>query len=66
MGGKDHMRSKGKPLLGIGNKLLKTETKFFDITQQCFAILLQVNFPASTFLIFTEVEGDGIKSMLSS
>ena len=40
--------------------------KFIDyITQQCFALLPQVNFPAN-ILIFTEDEGDGIESRLSS
>ena len=34
---------KGKTLLGIVNKLLK----FVDITQQCFALLPQVNLPAN-------------------
>ena len=34
--------------------------KNVDITQQCFALLPQVNFP------FIEGEGDGIKSRLSS
>ena len=44
MGGKVCLRSKGKTLLGIVNKLLKK--KFVDITQQCSALLPQVNFPA--------------------
>ena len=38
MGGKVCLRCKGKTLLGVVNKLLKT--------QQCFALLPQVNFPA--------------------
>jgi hypothetical protein len=37
MGGKVCLRSKGKTLLGIVNKLLKK--KFVDITQQWFALL---------------------------
>ena len=37
---------------------------FVDITQQCFALLPQVNFPTNNFL--TEGKGDGIKSRLSS
>ena len=37
MGGKVCLRCKGKTLLGVVNKLLKT--KFIDITQQCFALL---------------------------
>ena len=36
------LRSKGKTLLGVVNKLLKT--KSVDITQQCFALLPQANF----------------------
>ena len=36
---------KGKILLGVVNKLLKK--KIVDITQQCFALLPQVNFPAN-------------------
>ena len=43
----------------FGNK------KFVDITQQCFALLPQINFTANN-LIFTEDEGDGIESRLSS
>ena len=46
MGGKVCLRCKGKTLLGVVNKLLKTK-KFFDITQQCFALLPQVNIPAN-------------------
>ena len=41
MGGKVCLRCKDKTLLGIENK------KFVDITQQCFALLPQVNFPAN-------------------
>jgi hypothetical protein len=39
MGGKVCLRFKGKALLGVVNKLLKTK--------QCFALLPQVNFPAN-------------------
>ena len=39
--------------------------KFVDITQQCFALLPQVNFPAND-LTFTEGESDGIESRLYS
>ena len=39
LSGKVCLRCKGKTLLGIVNKLLKT-----NITQQCFALLPQVNF----------------------
>ena len=46
MGGKVCLRCKGKILLGIVNKLLKTK-KFVDITQQCFTLLPQINFPAN-------------------
>ena len=45
MGGKVCLRCKGKTLLGVVNKLLKT--KFVDMTQQCFALLAQVNFPVN-------------------
>ena len=45
MGGKVCMRCIGKTLLGIVNKLLKTKC----FTQQCFALLPQVNFPANNF-----------------
>ena len=38
VGRKVCLRCKGKILLGIVNKLLKTNT-FVDITQQCFALL---------------------------
>ena len=44
MGGKDCLRSKGKTLLGIVNKLLYQ--KFVEYTQQCFAFKPQANFPA--------------------
>ena len=47
MGGKGCLRCKGKTLLGIVNTLLKTK-KNVDITQQCFALFPQVNFPASS------------------
>ena len=40
--------------------------KFVDITQQCFALLPQVKFPGDNLRIFTEGEGDKIKSRLSS
>ena len=49
MGGKVCLRCKGKILLGVVNKLVKQtfeNKKFVDITQQCFALLAQVNFPA--------------------
>ena len=39
--------------------------KFVDISQQCFALLPQGNF-LQIIWIFTEGEGDGIESMLSS
>ena len=45
MGGKVCLLCKGKTLLGIFNKLLKT--KFINITQQCFASLPQLNSPAN-------------------
>ena len=42
MGGKICLRCKGKTLLGI-----VCIQKFVDITQQCFALFPQVNFPAN-------------------
>ena len=45
-GGKVCSRCKGKTLLGIVNKLMKTK-KYVDITKQCFASLPQVDFPAN-------------------
>jgi hypothetical protein len=44
MGGKVCLRCKDKTLLGVANKPFENK-KFFDITQQCFALLPQVNFP---------------------
>ena len=49
MGGKVCLRCKGKTLLGIVNKLLKTKvvdiiTKV-DLIQQCFDLLPKGNFP---------------------
>ena len=41
MGGKESLGCKGKTLLGVANKLLKT--KHF---QQCFAFTPEANFPA--------------------
>ena len=59
MGGKICLRCKGKTLLGVINKLLKI--KFVD----SFAFICQANIPAHN-LIFTECEGDGMESRLSS
>ena len=47
MGGKICLTCKGKTLLGIVNKLLKTKRFLTVITQHCFASLTQVNFPAN-------------------
>ena len=55
---------KGKTLLGIVTKLFKTKM-FVDITQEYFALLPPVNFPANN-LNFTDGEGDRIQSRLSS
>ena len=46
MSGKVCLRCKSKALVGVVNKPLKTK-KFVDITQQCFALRHQVNFPAN-------------------
>jgi hypothetical protein len=53
----------GKFASGVKAKHCWALKKFVDITQQCFALLPQVQFPANN-LNFTE--GDGIKSGLSS
>ena len=57
MGGKVCLMCKGKTLLGVVKKLLKTK-KIVDNAQQCFAFTPQANFPAH------EGEGDGIKFRL--
>ena len=46
MGRKVCLRCKGKTSLDIATKIWKK--KFADITQQCFALLAQVNFPANS------------------
>ena len=45
MVGKVCLRCKCKTLVGFVNIILENK-KFVDITQQCFALLVQVNFPA--------------------
>jgi len=45
IGRKVCLRCKCKTLLGIVNKLLKAKSL---LTQQCFALLPQVNFPANS------------------
>ena len=45
MGGKVCLRCKGKALLGVVKKVLKTKM-FVEIPQQCSALLPEVNFPA--------------------
>jgi hypothetical protein len=50
MGGKVGLRCKDKTLLGVYTSSKgKTfeKKKFVDITQQCFALLTQVNFPTN-------------------
>ena len=64
MGGKVFLRCKSKTLLGIVNKHLKTKC-LLNITKQYFASLPEVKFPPIIW-IFTEGEGDRIKSGLSS
>ena len=56
IGGKVCLRCKGKTMLGIANKLLKTKS---------FALISQANFHTKIFN-FTEGEGDRIKSRPSS
>ena len=46
MGMKVCLMCKGKTLLGLVNKHLKTK-KFVAITLQCFALLHQLNFPTN-------------------
>ena len=58
MGEKVCLVFKGKTLLVVVNQLLNT--KFADITQQCFALFPQVNLSINN-LDLTEVEGDRIK-----
>ena len=62
MGGKVCLRCKGKILLAIINKLLKK--KFVDITQQCFALLPQLNFPANNLKVMGLNPGYLFKSFL--
>ena len=64
MGGKVCLKCKSKTLLVIVNKLFCFQ-KFVDITQQCFALLPQENFPANN-LNFHWRESDEIKSRLKS
>ena len=45
MSGKFSLRCKGKTMLGTYQQTFEHKT-FVDITQQCFALLPQVNFPA--------------------
>ena len=45
MGGKVCLRCKGKTLLDVVNKLLKTKN-FVDNSLQCFAFISQAKFPA--------------------
>ena len=45
MGGEVCLRCKGKTLL-VGQQTFENN-KFVDITQQCFALLSQVNFPTN-------------------
>ena len=48
MGGKVCLRCKGKILLGCQQTF--ENKKIVDITQQCFALLPQVNFPAKPII----------------
>ena len=64
MSGKVFLRCKGKTLL-ICQQTFYFQ-KFIDLTQQCFDLLPQVNFPPPIIWIFTEGKGDGIESRLSS
>jgi hypothetical protein len=52
MGWKVCLRCKGKTLLCVVNKLLKTRS----IIQQCFALLPQVNFPANNLTFSLKVK----------
>jgi hypothetical protein len=62
MGGKFCLRCKGKTLLGIVNKLLKTNS-FSTPPSNVLPDYLKETLPP---IIFTESKGDGIKSRLSS
>jgi hypothetical protein len=47
MSGKVCLRCRGKTWLGLWCQQSFEKKKFVDITQQCFALLPQVNFPAN-------------------
>ena len=62
MGGKVCLRCKGKTLMGIVNKLLKTKS-LLTSPSNVLPYYLKQTFPHIIW-IFTEGEGDGIKSRL--
>ena len=64
MGRKVCLRCKGKMLLGVINKHLKTKS-LFTFSSNVLPLYLNQTF-LSVIWIFTEGEGDGIKSRLSS
>ena len=64
MGGKVCLRCNGKTLLGIVNKLLKTKS-LLTSPNNVLPLLHNQTFPPVIW-IFTEGEGDGIESRLSS
>ena len=64
MGGTICSRCKGKTLLGIVNKLLEAKS-LLTSPSNVLPYYLKETFPLMIW-IFTEVEGDGIKSRLSS
>ena len=64
MGGKICFRCKGKTLLGIVNKNLKAK-RLLTSPSNALPYYLKKTFP-SIIWIFTEGEGDGIESRLSS
>ena len=63
MDGKVCLRYKGKTLLEVVSKLLKTKSLLTSPSNVLPALLPQVNFPTNTF---TEGECDGIESRLFS
>ena len=64
MGGKLSLSCKGKTLLGVVNKFLKTKSLLTSPSNVLPYYLKETFLP--TICIFIEVEDDGIKSRLSS
>ena len=65
IGGKVYLRCKGKTLLCIVNRLLKTKQKMLTSPSNNLSLHLKQTF-LPIIWIFTDGEGDGIESRLSS